>query len=83
MGRIPVIEGAKIIYKKEIEEILYFQGKSFNVKKFFNRLRLPLWDRTYIPIYVLDNNIVAIGNYEISNEYEILNNQCFSFEIKK
>ena len=80
-GLIPVVEGAKIIYKDSIKNKLIFEGKDFNVKKFFNRLRLPLWERQYIPIYLKDNIIISIGNYKVSKDFN--NESLFSFEVEK
>lgn len=79
-SKIPEIKGAKIIFRDDIKENLLFEGKVFNIKKYFNRLRLPLWEREFLPIYVLDREIIAIGNSHISENFK--SESYFSFEKK-
>jgi tRNA(Ile)-lysidine synthase len=83
LGLIPIIDEAKIIYRKDIKDTLTFEGKPFNIKKFFNRLRLPLWERECIPIYVLNNEIISIANYQTSKTFKNNGKNFFSFEVKK
>jgi tRNA(Ile)-lysidine synthase len=83
LGRVPVVLNAVIVFKNDINEKLTFEGKDLNIKKFFNRLRLPLWDRESIPIYLLGNQIIAIGNYIVSKDFKNTEEKYFSFEIIK
>lgn len=68
-NKIPFIKNSTLLKREDIKYPLFFEGKLFNLKRYFNSLKLPIWERKNIPIYLFNDNIIAIGNDLISKDF--------------
>jgi len=79
-GKIPLIKDAVIVYRKDINQEVFFEKKPFKLKTFLNRLKIPLWEREHIPIYMLNNVIIAIGQEKVSKDFLKKSQSLYSFK---
>lgn len=65
LKRLPEVE----VRFRQGGEKLYINGQHQTLKNFFNRLKIPVWKRSRLPLLYVDDTIICIPNYYIHKDY--------------
>jgi tRNA(Ile)-lysidine synthase len=76
---LPLIKLAKFETRQQNKKY-FVNEKQLNLKKKMQELNIPEWVRKSIPLYVINDEIIAIGNSIVNNKYSLCSNGIY-FEL--